>query len=90
MLLTGWKQGRDTKSRDLLPPLSMCKQQRVDGGTHMEQITKAGFDATRRLKTGELMYRDERRDGDACVRLVEVSLLLPFTAKTSTVVAPMH
>jgi hypothetical protein len=56
----------------------------------MEQITKAGFDATRRLKTGELMYRDERRDGDACVRLVEVSLLLPFTAKSSMVVVLMH
>jgi len=42
----------------------MCKQQGVEGRTHVEQIKKVGFDAMRRLKTREIVYEDERRDGD--------------------------
>ena len=68
----------------------MCKQQRVEGGTHVEQITKIGFDATRRLKTREIVCEDERQDGDIRVRLVEVSLLLTFISNPNTAVVITH
>jgi hypothetical protein len=68
----------------------MCKQQGVEGGTHVEEITKAGFDVTRRLKTREIVYEDERRDGDIRVRLVEVSLLLTFTSDPSADMVMTH
>ena len=62
----------------------MCKQQRVEGGTHVNQSTKIGFDAKRRWKTREILYEDEMSDGDTRVRLVEVSLLLTFTSNSNT------
>jgi len=69
----------------------MCKQQGVEGGgTHVEQITKVGFDTTRRLKTKNIVYEDERRGGAIRVRLVELSLLLTFTSNSSTVPVITH
>ena len=59
-------------------------------GTHVEQITKVEFDVTRRLKTREIVYEDERRGGAIRVRLVEVSLLLTFTFNFSTVLVITH
>jgi hypothetical protein len=68
----------------------MCKQQGVEGGTHVEQITKVGFDTTRRLKTKNIVYEDERRGGVIRVWLVEVSLFLTFTSNPSTVLVITH
>ena len=59
-------------------------------GTHVEQITKVEFDVTRRLKTREIVYEDERQDGDIRVRLVEVSLLLTFTSNPNTAMVITH
>jgi len=45
---------------------------------------KVGFDATRRLKTRDIVYEDESRDGDITVWLVETSLFLTLASKPST------
>jgi hypothetical protein len=63
----------------------MCKQQRVEGETHVGQTTKVGFDARRRLIPGGIVYEDEGYSGDTLARLVEALLLLTFTSKPSAV-----
>ncbi len=68
----------------------MCKQQGMEGGTHVEQITKVGIYTTRRLKTRKIVYEDEKCGGAIRVRLVEVSLLLTFTSNSSTVSVITH
>ncbi|ERG97639.1 MAG: hypothetical protein J07HQX50_01667 [Haloquadratum sp. J07HQX50] len=68
----------------------MCKQQRVERETYVGQITKIGFDATRRLIPREIVDKNEKRDEDVHVRLVEASLLLTFTSKLNTVLIITH
>jgi len=68
----------------------MCKRQVVQGGIHVGQTTKVGFDTTRRLISREIAYEDERHDGDIHVRLGESSLLLTFTSKSSKVPVITH